>query len=134
VGSGFTDTYGLGVSGRVGYTLRQGIYLGGAVQYFFGQSVNDQSSHATFVGGEAGYKFFPVDQVEVRPYAFVGSAFITEVSANPVTTTSKADAAVQPGLIGMYHFGDAFLGADAHIMITPSPNTLAVLASGGFGF
>jgi len=134
IGSGFTDTYGLGLSGRVGYTTKDAIYVGGAVQYFFGRSVNDTSSHATFVGGEGGYKFFPVHQVEVRPYVFVGPAFITQVSDNPFTKISTTDLAVQPGVIGMYHFGDAFIGADAHAMVTPSPNTLAVLASGGFGF
>jgi hypothetical protein len=134
IGSGFSDTYGLGLAGRVGYTTQQGVYLGGAVQYYFGQSVNDQSSHATFVGGEGGYKFFPIRQVEVRPYAFIGPAFITQVSPNPFTKVNTTDLAVQPGVIGMYHFGDAFLGADAHVMVTPSPNTLALLASGGFGF
>jgi len=54
IGSGFADTYGLGFEGRVGFTFLRGAYLGGAVQYFIGHSVNDQNAHATFVGGEAG--------------------------------------------------------------------------------
>jgi hypothetical protein len=34
----------------------------------------------------------------------------------------------------MYHFGDAFVGGDAKVMLFPSPNTIALLAGGGFGF
>jgi hypothetical protein len=134
VGTGFADTYGLGFQGRVGYTFEQGIYAGGAAQYFLGHSVNDQQATATFVGGEVGYKIYPEEHVEVRPYVFGGPAFITQVAASPFMRVSKTDFAIQPGVIGMYHFGEAFVGADAHVMVTPSPNTLAVMASGGFGF
>jgi hypothetical protein len=34
----------------------------------------------------------------------------------------------------MYHTGDAFIGADVRWLVTPSPNTLAILASGGIAF
>jgi hypothetical protein len=134
LGTGFADTYGLGFAGRVGYTFRQGVYAGGAVQYFVGHTVNGQQAHASFVGGEAGYKFFPTEALEIRPYAFLGPAFITQVASNPFTTISKTDLALQPGVVAMYHFGSAFIGGDAHVMVIPSPNTLAVLASGGLGF
>jgi hypothetical protein len=136
IGTGFTDTYGLGVMARLGLTLTQGVYLGANVQYYAGHSINDQNAHATFVGGDAGYKFYPTDHVEVRPFVFAGPAFITQVSGNNafVAVDSQTTFAVQPGVIGMYHFGSAFIGGDAHYMLTPTPNTLAVLASGGFGF
>jgi hypothetical protein len=96
--------------------------------------VNDQQAHATFVGGEVGYKIFPDRHVEIRPYAFVGPAWITQVASVPFETISKVDLGVQPGVLAEYHFGDAFVGGDAHYMLLPSPNTLAVLASAGFGF
>jgi hypothetical protein len=134
LGTGFADTYGLGFAGRVGYTFRNGVYAGGAGQYYIGHSIDDQQAHAAFVGGEVGYKFYPTGALEVRPYAFVGPAFITQVASGPVRTLSKADLGVQPGVLAMYHFGDAFIGGDAHVMLMPSPNTLALLASGGFGF
>jgi hypothetical protein len=139
VGTGFADTYGLGFEGRVGYTFRNGVYAGGAAQYFLGHSINDQQAHAAFVGGEIGYKIYPIDALEIRPYAFAGPAFITQVAAGPTPssrplTLSRADFGVQPGVVGMYHFGDAFVGADAHFMLLPAPNTLALLAGGGFGF
>jgi len=139
LGTGFSSTYGLGVEGALGYTWQQGIIAGGAVQYFQGQSVNDHSSHAMFVGGEAGYRIFPSHKVEVRPYVFVGPAFITTVapSANPnqPSVVSKTDLAVQPGVIAQYHLSDAFsVGGDVHYMLTPSPNTLAVMATAGLAF
>ncbi len=136
LGTGFADTYGLGIQGRVGYTFHNGVYLGGAGQYFLGHSINDQQAHAAFIGGEAGYKFFPVSELEIRPYAFLGPSFITQVSNNPapVSSFSRADLALQPGILGTYHFGDAFVGGDAHVMLFPAPNTVAVMATGGMGF
>jgi hypothetical protein len=139
LGTGFSSTYGLGVGGDVGYTWSQGIIAGGALEYFQGQTVNEQSSHAMFIGGEAGYRIFPSRKIEVRPYAFVGPAFITTVSpsANPnqPNVVSKTDLAVQPGVKVQYHFGDAFfVGGDAHYMLTPSPNTLALMATAGLVF
>jgi hypothetical protein len=139
VGTGFADTYGLGFEARVGYTFRSGIYAGGAGQYYLGHSINDQQAHAAFIGGEIGYKIYPTEALEIRPYAFAGPAFVTQVAAAPLpsgppVTLSKADFGVQPGVLGMYHFGDAFVGADAHFMLLPSPNTVALLAGGGFGF
>jgi hypothetical protein len=133
LGSGFSDTYIGGIEGRVGYTLRQGVYAGGAVQHFVGHSVHDQSAHATFVGGEIGYKAYPTPAIEVRPFVFVGPSFITQVTSDG-TAISKVDLAVQPGVIGMYHFGSAFVGADVHYMLYPAPNTIAAMASAGFGF
>jgi hypothetical protein len=139
LGTGFSSTYGLGIEGDVGYTWENGIIAGGQVQYFQGQTVNDQSSHATFVGGEAGYRLFPSRKVEVRPYAFVGPAFITRVyptsNPNQPNVISKTDLAVQPGVVVQYHFGDSFfVGGDAHYMLTPSPNTLAIMATAGLAF
>jgi hypothetical protein len=137
-GTGFSSTYGLGLLGAVEYTWSQGILAGAQVQYFVGQTVNDRSSHAMFVGGEVGYRIFPSANVEVRPYAFVGPAFITTVSPtsnpNQPNVVSKTDLAVQPGVIAQYHFGRAFVGGDAHYMLTPSPNTLALMATAGLAF
>ncbi|MGQ4828119.1 hypothetical protein, partial [Enterococcus faecalis] len=79
VGSGFSDTYGFGAAVRIGYAFRDGLYLGGRADYFVGQSLDNNTAHAAFVGGEAGYKFFATRRWEIRPYAFAGPAFITTV-------------------------------------------------------
>jgi hypothetical protein len=139
LGTGFSSTYGLGIEGDVGYTFQQGIYAGGNVQYFMGHSLNDRSAHATFVGGVVGYKWFPTERVEVRPFVFAGPAFVTTVTASsnpilPPNVASNTTIAVQPGVIAQYHFGSAFVGGDAHYMLTPSPNSLALMANAGLAF
>lgn len=134
LGTGFSSTYGIGMEARVGYTFRQGVYAGGALQYFAGTSVNNQSNHATFVGGELGYKVFTSRRFEIRPYVFLGPSFITQVRDNPFFVDSSTSFAVQPSVLLMYHFGHAFLGGDARWLVTPSPATLAVFVSGGIGF
>lgn len=135
LGSGFSDTYGLGVDGRVGYAMANGIYVGGAASYFGGRSIQNQSAHAAFIGGELGYKIFPTRDArwEIRPYVFAGPAFVTTVSDVPLTE-SKTSLAVQPGVLGAYHFGDAFLQVDARYFMTPTPTTLAIFAGAGLAF
>lgn len=135
LGTGFSSTYGLGVDGRIGYALSNGIYLGGEVSYFAGQSIGDQSSHAAFLGGEIGYKIFPTDdrRWEIRPYVFTGPAFVTTVTS-PTLSESKTSFALQPGIVGAYHFGDMFLQADARYLLAPSPTTLAVFVGAGLAF
>jgi hypothetical protein len=134
LGTGFSSTYGIGMEARLGYTFRRGIYAGATVQYYAGTSVNNQSNHATFVGGELGYKVFTSRRFEIRPYVFLGPSFITQVQDNPFFFNSNTSFAVQPSVLGMYHFGQAFLGADVRWLVTPTPATLAVFASGGIGF
>ena len=134
LGTGFSSTYGVGMEARVGYTFRDGIYGGASLQYYAGTSINSQSNHATFVGGELGYKVFTSKRFEIRPYVFLGPSFITQVRDNPFFLDSSTSFAVQPSVLLMYHFGHAFLGGDARWLVTPSPATLAVFASGGIGF
>jgi len=147
VGAGFTDTYGLGLGARVGYTLNLsgvrtaipiGAYVGGAFTYYFGHNVTtateDQSSHAMFVGGEGGVKVFPAPHWEVRPYVFLGPAFIKKVDENPFRTETKTRFAVQPGVLGAYHFGNAFLTAEARFHVTPDPTAFTLMGGAGWGF
>ncbi len=134
IGTGFSDTYGLGMEARVGLTFRKGLYAGGALQYYIGHSIESQSSHATFVGGEIGYKFFASRYVEIRPYVFGGPAFVTQVRTAPFFVESSTAFALQPGAMVVLHIGNAFVGGDARWLVTPNPPTLAILASGGVGF
>jgi hypothetical protein len=138
LGTGFSSTYGVGMEARLGYTFRDGIYGGASLQYYAGTSTLNQSNHATFVGGELGYKVFTSRHFEIRPYVFLGPSFITQVrqvanSAVPFVDSNTSFAA-QPSVLLMYHFGHAFLGGDARWLVTPSPATFAVFASGGIGF
>jgi hypothetical protein len=138
VGTGFVDTYGIGVGGRAGYTFANGIYAGAAATYYWGNSVTtstgDVSAHATFVGAEGGYELFPNRRWEIRPYVFVGPSWIRTVHDAPFLTESKTRFAVQPGLLAAYHFGDAYVSAEAKIHATPSPTALTVFGGAGLGF
>jgi len=138
VGSGFVDTYGLGMGARLGYTLPSGIYVGADVTHYFGNTITletgSESAHATFVGAEGGYKFFPSRHWEVRPYAFVGPAFVRTVANPPFRSEMVTRFAVQPGLLTAYHFGDAYLSAEAKVHVTPDPSALTVFGGAGLGF
>jgi hypothetical protein len=134
IGTGFNETYGLGLGARTGYTFRQGLYLGGALDYWFGHSTQDESAHAIFIGADAGWKIFPTANVEIRPHVIAGPAFIKTVNDAPFYVDTKTAFAIQPGVQGLYHFGQAFIGGDARWFITPSPNTLSLTAAAGVGF
>lgn len=133
IGTGFSGTYGLGYEGRLGYTMPFGMYLGGQVQAFYGQGAVDQKAHATFFGIEGGYKWYPLDPVEFRPYLFLGPAFITEVSTNPTVVTSKTGFAVQPGAMLTYHLGQFFAGGDFRFLATPGPFGVTLMGTIGVG-
>lgn len=134
LGTGFSETYGFGFEARIGYTLPVGVYLGGQVQAFYGESVADERAHAAFFGGELGYKLFPLAPLELRPYVFAGPAFITQVNENPASLRSKTSFAVQPGALALYHMGPAFVGADFRVLATPSPFGVTLMGSVGVGF
>lgn len=138
LGSGFVDTYGLAMGARVGYTFPSGIYAGAGVSHYFGNTVTtttgDVGANATFVGAEGGYELFPTRHWEVRPYVFVGPAFIRTVQAVPFASESVTRFAVQPGLLGAYHFGNIFVSAEAKVHITPTPNALTLFGGAGMGF
>ncbi len=138
IGSGFVDTYGLGLGARFGFTSSNGIYVGGDATYYFGNTVASAtghlSAHTTFVGGEGGYEFFPDPRWEVRPYVFFGPAFIHTVQAVPFASESVTRFAVQPGLLTAYHFGGAFVSAEAKVHVTPNPTAFTVFGGTGLGF
>ena len=117
--------YGVGVGGRVGATVEPGVYLGGAFTYY--------SGNAAFLGGEVGYKFWPGYRWELRPYLFMGPAFVRVGDEGFGRRPDQPDVvlAFQPGFLAAYHFGPAYLSADGRAYVTPHPGALALL--GGVG-
>jgi hypothetical protein len=125
VGAGFENPYGLGVGARLGYSFHPGVYVGAAYTHFFGAS---PLAHADFFGGELGYKFFPTERWELRPYAFLGPAFIaTEDYA------TRTHLAFQPSLLTAYHFGAVYISAEGRGLVTPEPAAFALLGGVGIG-
>jgi hypothetical protein len=117
--------YGVGVGARMGGTLDPGVYLGGAFTYYTG--------NASFLGGELGYKFWPGYRWELRPYAFLGAAFV-RVGDEGFGRNADEPAVVvafQPGFIAAYHLGAAYISIDGRAYVAPNPGALALL--GGVG-
>jgi hypothetical protein len=125
VGGALNEPYGAGIGARLGYSFRVGVYVGAAYSHYFGTT---SPGHADFFGGEVGYKFFPTERWELRPYGFVGPAFITR--DNGETRTSLA---FQPALLTAYHFGAVFLSAEARGLVAPDPAAFALLGGVGVG-
>jgi hypothetical protein len=134
IGSGFASTYGIGADARVGLVMPSGLYVGAAVQHLSGRTVGDFTAHGTFAGAEIGYDFLPLRALEVRPYAMAGIGSVRTIAETQLTTELTTTIAIQPGVVALYHVGDAFVGADTHYLLAPAPHALAILAGGGFGF
>jgi hypothetical protein len=115
--------YGLGVGGRVGYAFYSGVYAGGAFTFYTG--------NASFLGGELGYKFFPAYHWELRPYVFAGPVFIGVGDTGFGRRYAATELAVQPGLLGAYRFGPAFISAELRAYLNPNPGALAVFGGAG---
>jgi len=124
VGGAFDDAYGAAVGARLGYSFAPGVYVGAAYSHYFGQL---SSTHADFFGGEVGYKFFPTVRWELRPYAFLGPAFITTGGV------SRSDLAFQPSLLTAYHVGSVFFSVEARALVAPDPTALALMGGVGAG-
>jgi hypothetical protein len=115
--------YGLGVGGRVGYAFHTGLYAGGAFTYY--------TEHASFLGGELGYKFFPGYHWELRPYVFAGPAFIRVGNTGFGRPSAETVLGFQPGFLAAYRFGPAFISGEVRAYVTPNPGALAALGGAG---
>jgi len=117
--------YGVGVGGRVGGTFEPGVYLGGAFTFY--------SGNAAFLGVELGYKFWPGYRWELRPYVFMGPAFVRVGDEGFGRRPDQPDVvlAFQPGFLAAYHFGPAFVSMEGRAYVAPNPGALAFL--GGVG-
>jgi hypothetical protein len=140
VGTGFSSTYELALGGRVGYAMDNGVYVGGGGSYGFGHSVEtptaSDSAYAWELGGELGYILYPFAErsVAIRPFVFAGPGFVKQVEARPFTVQRSLGFAIEPGVLGAYHFGHGFVSAEARYHITPGPGTVALLLGGGVAF
>ncbi len=135
LGTGIAGTYAFGLEARAGFTWENQLYLGGNVQYYSGNSVNNTSAYALFFGPELGYRYYPIDQLEIRPFAMIGLAFDKQVSDNPFSTTSHNAIAIQPGALWLWHFTrDFYAGLDTHFFMYPSPVSLSLIAMAGANF
>jgi hypothetical protein len=140
LGTGFSGTYGLGLGARVGYALDNGLYAGGGGTYFIGHHVETAmasgSAYAWFLGGELGYIFYPTKDrtVTIRPFVFGGPGVVRTIDEVPFRAVKAVGFAIEPGVLGAYHFGHGFVSAEARYHVSPTPGAFALFLGGGLAF
>lgn len=136
-----TDNLNFGLGGRGGYTLDQNIYLGGSLDYFFGESSNyavggaRQSVSVRFwaLSFEGGYDFGINDRLVIRPFAGLGIAGIIGESCGPSLCTSASSTDAVFTLGGVLHYfvtEQLYIGPDLRFLIMDND---AFVAGGHFG-
>ncbi len=118
-----SDSLGVGIGVRAGYTLSDKVYVGGVARasYYW-----NPVASATWVrpGIEAGYDF-SAGPVVIRPYAGAGFAFVRATVSVPGLYDASASTTVGAFLGGAQVFGyipktPVFLGGDVHAVVFTS--------------
>lgn len=136
IGFGTQESYGFGIGGKAGYTLKNRIYLGGALNYHLGNQTETNvatiSTHTWLVGPEAGYDF-PVGGVILRPVIGAGLAVRTASGSGPNLDSHETDSRfyIAPGGSVIYPIGAFFVGGDARAIVTNQDTTLGLYANLG---
>jgi len=97
-----SDNLGVGLGARAGYTLPQGIYVGGQTDYFFGEN----SLSALSFMAEGGYDFGVVENLVLRPVLLLG---LVDISVDNCSSCGATEV-------------DVGLGGQAYYYITPQLN------------
>jgi hypothetical protein len=129
---GTSKVYGLGVGGRVGYTLSR-IYFGGTFNYQFGGSNGPLSYKFFYLGPEVGYNL-AAGPVVFRPYfgggvgslqtTYRGTGFISAAGGGAGVTQDfrgqSQSAVLWPGVTILVPVtGELALGADVRMLFAP---------------
>jgi hypothetical protein len=114
-----------------------GLYAGGSILHFFGPSVRaingNESEPQTLIGGDIGYKLFPRPEIELRPFLFAGVGIFDRLNEETRTVDTGVDFTLDPAFLAAYHFGNAFVSAEARLQVTPTPARIAILGGLGLG-
>lgn len=145
IGSNDLD-FGIGIRG--GYTLPQGIYIGGIADYWFGKSETQSvpgttfqvsaSAHAWDLFATGGYDFGITPAIVLRPYAGLGliyswghACFPDPLSGNQTCAdASDSSAAGLLGGQGLMSFGRFNLGGDLRLMIADETAAILTVQAG----
>lgn len=127
---------GFGLGARAGYSFVPGIYLGGSFTHFFGSNIDtlhgQDSESQTIVGGEIGYKIYPLPRVELRPFILAGAGSFAELTTQGFVENSWKFT-IDPAFLVAYHIGNFFLSAEGRVQVAPSPAHFALLGGIGLG-
>lgn len=137
LGTGTSNSYGLGLGVRGGYTFPSRLYVGGIGAYHFGnkESFQDNSIRRSswYVGPELGYDI-GAGPLLVRPVMGLGLGYTTgEISGPGIATTNdtKPKLFLSPGAEVMYPIGNFYVGADGRYMYMRDNDAITLFATGG---
>ena len=125
-----SDNLNLGFGARGGYTLPNGVYIGGLFDYFIGESQSETlggttvsaSAHLWDIGAEGGFDFALTDKLMVRPFLGIGLATATgdicmdQVGGPMCVHASNDDSFIEIGGLLNYLSGSLMFGGDARIL------------------
>lgn len=125
-----SDNLNLGFGARGGYTLDNGIYIGGMFDYFMGESQTQTlggtslsvSAHLWDIGVEGGFDFALTPVLMVRPFLGLGIATATgdicmdQVGGPVCMHASNDDSFIEFGGLINYVSGALMFGGDARVL------------------
>ena len=140
-GHGEKDAFKSGIGGRVGYTLRNNIYLGGSFVSHLGTQDGPVQANVWYAGGEVGYEL-EAGPVIVRPYVGVGiasawaSVFMPAIGSYPGGRIEASDrrVAIWPGASVLLPIDRAFIGVDAKFLVVENANAFNAYGTLGVAF
>jgi len=141
--------FGLGAGG--GYTLRQGIYIGGIADYWFGTSQTvtpipgaemSATAHGFDLFAVGGYDFGMTPKLVLRPYAGIGVFFAsgeacTTTPTSPTETCVSTSGSKGAGTLGgqvLYDVGSLFVGGGLRFILVSGDVAVAMNAAAGGTF
>jgi hypothetical protein len=137
VGAQVGGGIGAGIGVRAGYSFVPGLYAGGSMTHFLGTKVSTllgtDSESQTVFGADVGYKIFPKQNVELRPFILAGIGIFNQLNENLRIVDQSTDFTVWPSFLAAYHFGNAFLSAETRLQVAPTPMHFALLGGLGLG-
>lgn len=137
---GDLNPWGVGIGLDAGYTLPMAVYVGGVVEYFFGEEVDvpggSADSNVWQIMAEGGYDL-GAGPIVIRPKVGLGFAnFSTETCLEGFGCAdgSSTELALAPGLSAMAFLPMLSLSADVRYELVFAETTAkALLLSFGFG-
>ena len=106
-----SDNLNLGLGGRGGFTLVQGVYIGGLFDYFFAEG----NAHLFDIGAEAGFDFAVGPDMMVRPFAGLGIASVRDLP-RATSAASDSDTFIELGGLFNYYLPQLFVGGELRIL------------------
>ena len=128
----------IGFGVRVGYSISDHFYVGGAFTYHLGTRFGDTTLSFYYPAAELGYDYH-VQGFTIRPYAGAGVYFlhVTGASADDLGIKDGNALAIYPGIQFDYQYGPGFFGVDLRFLFSTQDGqdtSIGFFAVGGTRF